>query len=143
MTRQNNTRNRHHSLYDERRPKDQRVQPANSRMRKIFLIFSFGICARAFAFGAGNPGDEVIIVYNTQMPESKEVADYYAQRRHVPTNQMFGFSLSTSEVISREEFRDKLEKPLARVLEAQKLWHVTSHPVAATTNQSSRVERKV
>ena len=92
---------------------------------------------------AANPGDEVIIVYNTRVPESKGVADYYAQRRQVPTNQIFGFALSTNEDISRVEFRDALQKPLAQTLKKQKLWQIGPNIIHATTNHPGRVEWRV
>ena len=91
---------------------------------------------------AANPGDEVIIVYNTRVPESKGVADYYAQRRHVPASQIFGFPLSTNEDMSRAEFRDALQKPLAEKLKKQKLWQIGPTIVPATTNHPGRVEWK-
>src|SRR5436190_23015306 len=103
-------------------------------MRKAFSTLMITIWAGAFALGAANPGDEVIIVYNTRVPESKEVADYYAQRRQVPTSQMFGFALSTNEEFSRVEFQEKLERPLAKALETQKLWHISSQIVRATNH---------
>ena len=59
-------------------------------------------------------GDEVVVVYNKKMPGSKAVADYYAKMRHVPETQIFGFSLPTDEVISREDFAASLQLPLAR-----------------------------
>ena len=68
----------------------------------------------ALALNGAGAGDEVIVVYNARLPESKALAEYYAQRRHVPTNQLFGLNLSTNETISRHEYRDALEKPLPR-----------------------------
>ena len=100
-------------------------------------------CSGAAPLNASNRGDEVVIVYNTRMPESKAVADYYAQRRLVPTNQIFGFALSTNDDMSRAEFRDALQKPLAQILERNKLWHVGSRIVPATTNKAAHVEWKV
>jgi uncharacterized protein (TIGR03790 family) len=94
----------------------------------------------AFPLRAANPGDEVIVIYNSRLPESRAVADYYAARRNVPTNQVFGFDLPTTEDISRSAFRDALQKPLARLLEQQKLWHIASHFVTDTNNTPSRVE---
>jgi len=104
----------------------------------MVLVCSGGACLRA-----ASPGDEVIIVYNTRMPESKGVADYYAQRRLVPTNQIYGFPLSTNEGMSRVEFRDALQKPLAQALKKQKLWQIGPGIVHATTNQPGRVEWRV
>src|SRR5260370_2649077 len=95
------------------------------------------------AMSAVVPGDEAIVVYNSRLPASKALADYYAQRRQVPTNQIFGFSLETGEDISRAEFRDSLQKPLAEELEKRKLWHIASEIVPATTNRPARVDWRV
>ena len=100
------------------------------------------ICAGALCSRAANPGDEVVIVYNTRMPESKEVADHYAARRQVPATQIFGFPLSTNEIMSRAEFRDTLQKPLAQKLKKQKLWQIGQTIVPGTTNHPGRVEWK-
>jgi len=54
---------------------------------------------------AAEPGEAVVVIYNTQMPESKEVADHYAARRHVPDTQVIGFKLSTTENITRGDYR--------------------------------------
>ena len=100
-------------------------------------------CGGALTSRAANPGDEVIIVYNTRVPESKAVADYYAERRHVPAKQIYGFPLSTNEDISRAEFRDALQKPLAAKLRKEKLWQIAPTIIHATTNQPGRMEWKV
>ncbi len=99
-------------------------------------------CSEALSTRAANPGDEVIIVYNTRVPESKGVADYYAKRRQVPASQIYGFPLSTNEDMSRAEFRDALQKPLAETLRKQKLWQIAPTIVHATTNHPGRVEWK-
>ncbi|HZI33019.1 MAG TPA: TIGR03790 family protein, partial [Candidatus Binatia bacterium] len=67
-------------------------------------------------------GDEVVVVYNSQMPASKAVAEHYAAVRHVPARQIFGFGLTTNEVMTREDFTDFLQKPLAQKLEDAGLW---------------------
>jgi uncharacterized protein (TIGR03790 family) len=67
-------------------------------------------------------GSEVVVIYNSRMPESKSVAEYYAAARHIPEKQIFSFALTTNEIISRADFRDILQKPLAEKLEAAKLW---------------------
>jgi uncharacterized protein (TIGR03790 family) len=92
---------------------------------------------------AGNPGDEVVIVYNSNILESRQVADFYAGRRQVPASQMFGFALTNHQDITRKEFRDRLQRPLAKALESKKLWHIGKVTVPATTNQAEHVERKV
>ena len=104
-------------------------------MKKIFLLLAL----TATILRAANPGDEVVIVYNSRMPESKAVADYYAAKRNVPTNQIFGFDLPKTETISRDEFADALQKPLAKKLSSQKLWRVGSEISTSTNAESSHL----
>jgi uncharacterized protein (TIGR03790 family) len=67
-------------------------------------------------------GREVVVVYNSAVPESKALAEYYAHARQVPPEQLFGFPLATGLDISRDEFRAKLHLPLAVALAAKGLW---------------------
>jgi len=111
------------------------------RIKKILVALTAACCA--VGLHAAEPGEQAVVVYNKRMPESKGVAEYYAQRRHVPANQVFGLSLSTNQDISRAEFRDTLEKPLAKALEAGKLWRIGSFPVPATTNRPAQKQKRV
>src|SRR5262252_2754296 len=97
----------------------------------------------ALPLHAADTGDQVIVIYNSRLPESKAVAEYYARRRNVPDSQIFGFSLSTSLQMSRSEFRNSLQKPLARILDQKKLWRVGAAILHTTNNPPNRVEWKV
>ena len=96
----------------------------------------FAILFAAFTpFFARAGGDEVVVVYNKNMPGSKAVAEYYARMRDVPQQQVYGFSLTTNEVMSRDDFRDLLQLPLAARLESSGLWkfgNVTLLPGSGT-----------
>ncbi|MGH7975211.1 MAG: TIGR03790 family protein, partial [Limisphaerales bacterium] len=85
----------------------------------------------------------VVVIFNKNMPESKSVAEYYAKARQVPKNQIFGFSLTTGEVMSRDEFRDKLQLPLAKKLESDGLWKFGKTTFPATNGEPKRVVRHV
>ena len=90
-------------------------------MKFILIRLAFlGIALAPLLVRAG--GDEVVVIYNTQVPESKAVADYYARMRQVPEKQIYGFALTVNEEMSRAEFRDSLQKPLVEKLEADGLW---------------------
>ena len=41
-------------------------------------------------------GDEVVVIYNSRMPDSKVVAEHYARMRQVPEKQLYGLTLSTN-----------------------------------------------
>jgi uncharacterized protein (TIGR03790 family) len=88
-------------------------------------------------------GDEVIVIYNSRVPESKSVAEHYAERRHVPKSQVFGFELTTAQDISRTEFQDALQKPLLKKLQSLKLWRLGPGEVPGTNGKPVRVQGKV
>lgn len=86
-----------------------------------------------------NAGDEVVVVYNSRVPESKAIAQYYAQKRQVPISQVFGFDLATGEAMSRGEYENALQLPLANAIKANKLWHFETEVVPATNHSPARV----
>ena len=92
---------------------------------------------------AAGRGDEAVVIYNSRMPESKDLAFYYAQRREVPTNQVLGFELPTTETMTRVEFRDDLQKPLLKALERQKLLTIRSEIIPATRDKTGDAFQKI
>jgi uncharacterized protein (TIGR03790 family) len=83
-------------------------------MRTLFILL---FCvAGSLGLRAANSGDEVVVVYNAQMPESKDVAEHYAERRHVPSEQIIGLNLPTVETMTRGQYQDQLQGPLLHFL---------------------------
>jgi uncharacterized protein (TIGR03790 family) len=105
-------------------------------MRFFAIFFALALTAGGGALFAAESGDAVVVVYNTEMPGSKGVADHYAARRHVPDNQILGLKLTTNESMTRAEYRDGLEDPLLHFLDAQKL--LVLEPDAGSTNSGAR-----
>jgi uncharacterized protein (TIGR03790 family) len=117
------------------------VMSSRDFMGKILtLVLLFAVTG---AVHAANPGDQVVVIYNSRVPESKGVAEYYAAKRQVPASHIFGFALTTNEDISRTEFHDSLQKPLARELESKKLWHIASDIIPGTNGHKGKVVWKV
>jgi len=58
-------------------------------------------------------GSEVVVLYNSRLPESQAIAAHYAAARQVPASQIFGFALTTNEVMTRADFTDFLQTRLA------------------------------
>jgi uncharacterized protein (TIGR03790 family) len=108
-------------------------------MKCLCWILGGTLLSIALRVWAANPGDEVVVVYNSRVPESRKLAEYYAQKRQVPTNQIFGFELSTTEEMSRGEFDHALQLPLAQEIKANRLWHFETEVVPATNQQPSKV----
>lgn len=65
--------------------------------------------------------DRVVIVYNAEDPESRPLADYYAQKRGVPTNQICEIRAPVAETISRKDYNEKVRDPVWQFLTRQGL----------------------
>ena len=109
----------------------------NCAARLLFLL----LAAAPLLARAG--GDEVVVIYNSRVPESKSVAEHYAQMRQVPEKQIYGFELTTNEEMSRVEFHESLQSPLAKKLEKDGLWKLAMTFYHGTNNQPDRAVRKV
>ena len=104
------------------------------------LIFSL-LAAAPLLARAG--GDEVVVVYNSLLPESKTVAEHYAVARNVPKKQIYGFPMPSEEEISRAEFRESLQLPLVKKLEADGFWKFGPFTIPATNGQPARIGKRV
>lgn len=93
------------------------------------------------AFAAG--GDEVAVVFNSRMPESRITAEHYAEKRGVPPTQVFGLEMSVSEAVTRDEFRDEIQGPVLRELDRRNLFSFTSDIVPATSTKPGEVRKRV
>jgi uncharacterized protein (TIGR03790 family) len=105
-------------------------------VRLFFLLLLAPALARA-------GGDEVVVVYNSRVPASKAVAEHYAAARQVPAKQIFGFALTTNEIITRADFTDFLQKPLAEKLAAAGLWKFGKAEIPANGSQPAHSENRV
>lgn len=113
-------------------------------MTRTLVLFAItGLLMGFAATTSHGGGDEVVVIYNSRLPESKALADFYARKRNVPAEQILGFALSEGETISRAEFRSNLQRPLAKRLEDLNLWRVGSGELPGTNDTRIRVARKV
>jgi len=72
----------------------------------------------------GQPEDlaaHLLVVYNTNDPDSKNLAVYYATRRNIPAERVLAISSPLTEEITRAEFDDTIRSPIVCYL-TQKDW---------------------
>jgi uncharacterized protein (TIGR03790 family) len=93
--------------------------------RCFFLLLPLCVLTEGSPVSGADSGASVVVVYNAKMEESRQVAEYYAQRRQVPSNQVFGLELPVTESMTRPEFLEQLQKPILNRLEANKLFTFT------------------
>ena len=88
-------------------------------------------------------GRSVVVVYNTKSPESQRVAEYYAERRQVPKEQVIGLELPQEETMSRESYRTQLEEPLWKALLAKQLFTLKADAEDTKLTTSSVATAKI
>lgn len=84
-----------------------------SALAVFLLVMGLAGLVLASAAQALTPED-LIVVFNQAVPESREVAAYYAQKRRVPRGNLLGVKVSAGESMSRQEYDLELLPPLHR-----------------------------
>jgi uncharacterized protein (TIGR03790 family) len=67
----------------------------------------------------GEPEDlaaHLLVVYNSNDPDSREIAFYYASQRNIPSERVLGLNTSTSEEITRTTFERTIRVPIVSYL---------------------------
>jgi len=62
--------------------------------------------------------ERVLILVNDRMRESVDVGRYYAERRQIPQANILHLKTNTVETMSLEEYKDQIENPLRKFLDA-------------------------
>ena len=69
----------------------------------------------------GQSPDSVLIVVNQSSALSRQIGEYYAQRRHIPASNICRLNASTNEEISRSDFDDQISRPIQNYLRGHNL----------------------
>src|SRR3954468_10431497 len=93
----------------------------NRRSALVLCALAFAL-TRAFAEKPLAPA--TIVVFNKDVPESVELAKFYAEKRGIPRNHLVGLSCSKTEEISRDEYDTMIRDPLRAVFSERKWWTV-------------------
>src|SRR4051812_10048262 len=86
----------------------------------MLRIFIFVLLA-AIGLSRAEDGSAVVVLYNSRMRASKSLAEYYAEKRGVPSAQVIGLSLPEKEIISRADYKKELVEPFLKKIEQLKL----------------------
>jgi len=90
----------------------------------LFLLVA---CSAAHATESTPPGREAaatLVVFNTRDPDSRGLAEYYAERRNIPREQVVGLDCPIEEEITREQYTDTIQTPLRKLFERKEWWEV-------------------
>lgn len=91
-----------------------RLAPGMTTLGALLLAaLIFGQMLLPPAAAALTPED-ILIVYNLNLPESLDVARYYAEKRRVPPANLLGVNVPATENLSRDDYEMVLAEPLRR-----------------------------
>jgi uncharacterized protein (TIGR03790 family) len=85
-------------------------------LRLFASLLSGWLAVAAVGFADDDLSRRVLVVYNETDPESKPLAEYYAQRRGVPTNQICAIHARNAETITRKEFNEQVRAPILQFM---------------------------
>jgi len=87
--------------------------------------------------------EQVVILYNSKVRDSRSVAAYYAERRGIPSNRLIELDCSEPTRITRDQFRTEIVEPLRRQLQKRGLARFSKQVVPAAGNQPGRVRERL
>lgn len=90
----------------------------------VALLGSGGRAAGDSLLADWNAAAETVVVYNTALPESKELAEYYAERRGIPEERLVGIECTREDSVSRAEYENSIRQPLLKVFQSRNFWTV-------------------
>ena len=97
-------------------------------MKHIFAILALWMSLTGLIHSAAIAPESVVIIYNSNIPESKELAEYYALSRFIPTENIIGIAVSEKESISRNIYNKTIKKPLKKIFNDKKWWSLSEDP---------------
>ena len=65
---------------------------------------------------------QIAVLYNSNTPESKELAHYYAEARHIPIANLVGIPVSDKETLNRSQYNQSLRDPLRKIFTERNWW---------------------
>src|SRR5438105_6012321 len=93
-------------------------------LRFAILLFAF---SSTFALAEKSLAPATIVVFNQDVPESVELAKFYAQKRGIARDHVVGLSISKTEEIGRDEYDTMIRDPL-RALFKERGWWTVNEP---------------
>jgi uncharacterized protein (TIGR03790 family) len=90
-------------------------------MKRCLLLFLLAVGA-SIASAEKPLAPVTIVVFNKDIPESVELAKFYAQQRGIARDHLVGLSVSKTEEISRDEYDTMIRDPLRKIFDERGWW---------------------
>jgi len=116
-------------------------------VKNLLLRRVIGLPLAVFLLGAPSPAQSLpspdyreatVVVYNSDVPASRRLAETYAKARRLPAANLVGLPLSSAETITRAEYLRTLADPLRNVFTEKGWWTMGSGPEGAQVTAATR-----
>ncbi|MCP5534720.1 MAG: TIGR03790 family protein [Akkermansiaceae bacterium] len=109
-------------------------------MKAILYIFCLAIpIAIPGANAAPIAPESVAVLYNSNIPESKDLAEFYAQMRKIPAANLVGLALPENDQITRQQYNTTLRDPLRKVFSDRGWWTLGNDRQGVRLPTSSKI----
>lgn len=100
-------------------------------MKRLLIVFSLCLLGRPCAGqeASFDLPSETVVVYNPDYPQSRELAEYYAQKRGIQPERLVAMKCPKEDSMSREQFDTLLRKPLIETFVRQNWWTLEKQSV--------------
>ena len=105
------------------------------KLRPLVFVFVVSVAISGFAEKPLAPA--TIVVFNKDVPESVELAKFYAQKRDIARDHLVGLSISKTEEISRDEYDTMIRDPLRAMFKERGWWKLNEPrdgPITVASN---------
>lgn len=72
--------------------------------------------------GRGDPAALALVIYNGNDPLSRDLANFYAEQRHIPAERVVALQCPLEEEISRQQYDETIAGPLRALFDARGWW---------------------
>jgi uncharacterized protein (TIGR03790 family) len=104
------------------------LSPLTRSYRQLFfsLVLVSALISRGLAAPQSQLASATLVVCNRDIPESKELAEFYASSRSIPASHIVELSCSPSEYVERVEYDRTIAEPLRKKFEENGWWKTAS-----------------
>lgn len=85
--------------------------------------------AEKAATSAMDLSGETVVIYNSDYAQSRELAQYYANKRGIPTDHLIGLECPIDDSMSRQQYDQMIRKPLFEAFVRRGWWKLTQKEV--------------
>lgn len=97
------------------------------------LVIALFVSSASALFAEKPLAPATLVVFNKDVPESAELARFYAEKRGIAPDHLVGLSISRTEEISRDEYDTMIRDPLRAIFNERGWWTLNEPRDGAVT----------